>query len=384
MVPGAERTKTVMTLFGTRPEIIKLAPVIRALEAKPGLRAISVSSGQHTELLVPFIRQFGLRIDRDLRVMAPGQSLNGLATRVLGLVDTALTDFAPDLVLVQGDTTTAMAGALACFHRRIPVGHVEAGLRSGDPASPYPEEVNRRVISSLASWHFAATEANRKTLLREGVSAERVLVTGNPVVDSLEEMIRVGRPSERVRQWIADAKGARTIVLTTHRRESFGTAMRENLGVLGRFVERHPEAALIFPVHPNPEVRSAVEDALQGRPRVLLVPPMDYEEFIQLLSSASLIVSDSGGIQEEAPTLRKPLLVLRENTERPEAIESGAALLVGGDPAKLEAMLEAAWVDDTWESRLAGIRNPFGDGNAGHRIAEGVRRILSAGSLGVD
>jgi UDP-N-acetylglucosamine 2-epimerase (non-hydrolysing) len=370
--------RTVLTLFGTRPEIIKLAPVIRGLEATPAVRTCNVLSGQHADLPAPFIRLFGVRVDRELEVMECGRSLNQLACRIVKVVDDVLAEERPDLVLVQGDTTTAMAGALAAFHRHISVGHVEAGLRSGDPWSPWPEEVNRRLISSLARHHFAPTERNRATLLREGICPDRIHVTGNPVVDALREILATMRPSEEVERLVRETEGARRIVLTTHRRESFGERMRANLRVVRRFVEEHGDVAVFFPVHPNPEVRAAVVDALGGaHDRIRLLPPLGYSDFIHLLSQAWLIVSDSGGIQEEAPTLKKPVLVLRDSTERPEVVECGVARLTGGNPQRLHELLEETHADSAWSAALGSIDNPFGSGDAGRRIAAIVDAVLA-------
>ena len=369
--------KTVLTLFGTRPEVIKLAPVIAALEARPQtFTSVNVTSAQHTDLLYPFVRLLGVRVDHDLNVMAPHQPLNELCARVLSGLDGILAETRPDLLLVQGDTTTAMAGALAGFHRGIPVAHVEAGLRSGDATSPYPEEMNRRLASRLATWHFAATPANRDTLVGEGVPADAIFVTGNPVVDSLQTILKSETVPPRVAELLEATEGLRRIVLTTHRRESFGRAMRDNLNVLRRFVTQRPDVALLFPVHPNPNVRGPATDILAGHPRIKLVPPLAYDEFIVLVSRAWLVVSDSGGMQEEAPTLGKPLLVLRENTERPEAVDAGVARLVGGRPERLAVMLEEAYRDDSWIEKVARVENPFGRGDAGARIAEILAHVV--------
>jgi UDP-N-acetylglucosamine 2-epimerase (non-hydrolysing) len=366
----------VMTVFGTRPEVIKLAPVITELERHPlTFQTVNVASGQHEELLRPFLTSFGLRLDHHLHVMVPGQTSNGLCARVLSALDPVLVQEQPDLVLVQGDTTTAMAGALAAFHRRIPVGHVEAGLRSGDVLSPYPEEMNRRLITRLATHHFAATTHNRAALLAEGVEAEHIFVTGNPVVDVLKGMLSRPPVASPVAQLLERTAGQRRVVLTTHRRESFGPVLAENLRVLRRFVERHRDVELVFPVHPNPVVVAAAEAALSRHPRIHLIAPLGYEDFILLLSRAWLIVSDSGGVQEEAPTLGKPLLVIRENTERPEAMQAGVARLVGGQPDQLAEMLEEAWSPGSWAERASEVENPFGRGDAGSRIAQAIARI---------
>jgi len=370
--------KKVLTLFGTRPEIIKLAPVIQQLESRAdAFQTFNVTSSQHTDLLYPFVRLFGIRIDRDLKVMRPNQTPNQVCSAVLAALDPILAQERPDLILVQGDTTTAMAGALAGFHRRIPVGHVEAGLRSGDCYSPYPEEMNRRLITRLATYHFAATPHNRAALLSEGVSKESIFVTGNPVVDSLKALLNKSVKSSFLEALIKTTEGLKRIVLTTHRRESFGEVMSENLKVIRRFVERYDDTTLLFPVHPNPEVTGPAYAILSGHPRIHLLKPLNYDEFIVLLSYAWLIVSDSGGVQEEAPTLGKPLLILRENTERPEAVESSVARLVGGSSRRLAAMLEEVRRDGSWTSQIGKIENPFGQGDSGRRIVEIVAELFS-------
>lgn len=369
--------KRVLTLFGTRPEIIKLAPIIHEFEATPSaFQTINVTSAQHTDLLYPFVQLFGIRIDHDLKVMRPGQTLNQVCSAVVSALDPILTEAKPDVLLVQGDTTTALAGALAGFHRRIPVGHVEAGLRSGNPASPFPEEMNRRLITQLADYHFAATPRNRDTLVREGVASERIFLTGNPVVDSLQTILRRPTLSPTIERLVQSTQGLKRIVLTTHRRESFGETMSDNLRVLRGFVERHADVVLVFPVHPNPSVRGPASAILSGHDRIRLLEPLDYFDFIGMLSRAWLIVSDSGGVQEEAPTLGKPLLVLRENTERPEAVESGVARLVGGSPPRLNELLEEVYHDDRWANQVKGMENPFGRGDGGKQIVQAVARVL--------
>jgi UDP-N-acetylglucosamine 2-epimerase (non-hydrolysing) len=371
------RTPSVLTLFGTRPEAIKLGPVINALEQSKGrLRTINVSSGQHTTLLEPFVRLFGIRVDHDLQVMEPGQNPNGVCARVLAALDALLSRSRPDMLLVQGDTTTAFAGALAAFHRGIPVGHVEAGLRSGNPLSPFPEEMNRRLVSQVASLHFAATARNRDTLVQEGIDPQRIIVTGNPVVDALQKILARAQASDVVDRVLTTTAGLKLIVLTTHRRESFGPYMTESLKLLYRFVESRPDIALAFPVHPNPVVVRTTRDILRPHPRVHLLDPLDYENFVLLLSRSWLIVSDSGGVQEEAPTLGKPLIVLRENTERPEAVECGVARLVGPRPDRLGLFLEEAIQSDSWIHHVARTANPFGRGDASDQIVDAVTRFL--------
>ena len=369
--------RTVLTLFGTRPEVIKLAPVIRQLEAAGDhYRTINIASGQHTNLLYPFVELFGIRIDHDLRVMQPGQSPNGVCSRVLAALDPILTAERPDLVLVQGDTTTTLAGALAAFHHNIPVGHVEAGLRTGDRLSPFPEEMNRRLVTQLATLHFAATARNRDVLIQEGVPRSAVFMTGNPVVDALQGILSKTRNTAALDQMLAGTEHLKRVVLTTHRRESFGSYMTTTLQVLRQFVEANEDVALVFPVHPNPVVVETTRQVLGHHPRIRLVEPLDYENFVALLSRAWLIVSDSGGVQEEAPTLGKPLIILRENTERPEAIEAGIARLVGDRPERLARLLDEAKAADSWANRTGRMSNPFGKGDAAARIVDVIRTHL--------
>jgi len=377
VVSGNERGPVVLSLFGTRPEAIKFAPVIHELERQE-VSTVNVTSAQHRDLLYPLISYFDLRIDHDLEVMRPGQSLNGVSARVTEALDPILNEKSPDMVLVQGDTTTAMAGALAAWNRGIAVGHIEAGLRSGNRHSPFPEEMNRRLISQVASLHFAATASNRDALLAEGVDSDSVVVTGNPVIDALELTLARGRVSSRVNELIDAVGDRRLLVLTTHRRESFGEAMGANLDAVRAFVDAHEDAALIFPVHPNPAVLAVAEEKLAGHPRIHLVEPLQYEDFLQVLSRAWLLVSDSGGLQEEAPTLGKPLLILRENTERPEAVECGAARLIGGSAECLASELESLWQDDQWAGEVAAMANPFGDGCAARRIVDAIKTLSAA------
>ncbi len=369
--------KTLLTVFGTRPEVIKLAPVIEQLTAlSDTFRVVNITSSQHTDLLYPLIRFFNLRIDRDLHVMQHAQTLSQTCARVLVTLDPILAEENPDLILVQGDTTTAMAGALAGFYRRIPVAHVEAGLRSGSPHSPYPEEVNRTLITRLATYHFAATPRNRQTLLTEGVAPESIFVTGNPVTDALNAVLERAHLTPAVEKLVNATTGYKRLILTTHRRESFGAVMAKNLRIIRDFVAAHEDVSLIFPVHPNPAVIEQAAHLLSGQPRVHLVEPLNYEDFIMLLNQAWLIVSDSGGMQEEAPTLGKPLLILRGNTERPEVLDSGVARLVGPNPKRLKAMLEEAHRAGSWADQVHRIQNPFGQGDSGKRIAQIIGELL--------
>jgi UDP-N-acetylglucosamine 2-epimerase (non-hydrolysing) len=313
--------------------------------------------------------------------MQDGQSPSDVCARVLAALSPVIESEEPSLILVQGDTTTALAGALAGFYNHVPVGHVEAGLRSGNPASPYPEEMNRRLITRLATYHFAATPRNRTILISEGIDPENIFVTGNPVVDSINRLLKESSISKEMERLLEPTKELRRIVLTTHRRESFGEKMAANLAVLRGFVEKHNDLALIFPVHPNPSVMGTARKKLSGHPRIHLISPLNYEDFIVLLSRAWILVSDSGGVQEEAPTLGKPLLILRENTERPEVIESGVARLAGGDPGRLERMLEEVYSAGSWAETVTKIDNPFGQGDSGQRIVDVLARVNGSSEL---
>ncbi len=370
----------ILVLFGTRPEAVKLAPVIHELKKK-SFQTIVVSSSQHQELLKPFLKNLNIEIDFDLRVMRKNQTPTEVCARVLAKIDRILESEQPDLVLVQGDTTTTFAGAIAGFNRRIPVGHIEAGLRSGNSHSPFPEEMNRRLISQISSFHFAATEENRRNLRHEGVSSEKIFVTGNPVVDALRFILKNLRPSPMIEQLIEHTNGRKRILLTTHRRESFGETMGENLKVLREFVEKRPDVCLIFPVHPNPNVRGIAKEILKNSGCVHLLAPLDYVDFVALMKESWLIVSDSGGVQEEAPSLGKPLFILRENTERPEAVSSGVAKLVGGDPHRLKVMLEENYAVQTWIRSVKEISNPFGDGKSAKRIVKIIGEKIGAKNI---
>ncbi|MEZ6143331.1 MAG: UDP-N-acetylglucosamine 2-epimerase (non-hydrolyzing) [Zavarzinella sp.] len=366
----------VMVVFGTRPETIKVAPVIRQLQLHSNIQTTVAFTGQHRNLVEPLLKLFKIDVNITLDVMKPNQPLNGLLANVLHTIDPVLAEHSPDLVLVQGDTTTALGGALAAFHRKIAVGHIEAGLRTSDPRVPFPEETNRRLISQVAELHFAATGDNRRRLLKEGIPPAGVFQTGNPVVDALQQIGTTVNPSDKTQTLIDKTAQYRRIVLTTHRRESMGDVMEGNLKVLADFVERNHEAALIFAVHPNPNVKECAQRILGNRPRIHLVEPLDYADFIHVLKHSWLICSDSGGIQEEAPSLGKRVIVLRNETERPEAIESGFATLAG-DPAIFAEKLAAIYPH---ADRVPPAKdNPFGSGDAAQRIVEAIQAWWQAG-----
>lgn len=368
------RAKRLLFVLGTRPEMIKVAPLI--LEARrQGAEAILVNSGQHADLLTPLFDLFDVHPAHDLEAMVAGQPLNRLLARVIDRLDPVLEQVQPDYVIVQGDTATALGGAQAAFHRKIPVGHIEAGLRSGNPLSPFPEEMNRRLVSQVATLHFAATERNRAALLAEGIADSQIIVTGNTVVDALHHTLGTSKPGAEITALRQQIAGRKVVLLTTHRRENFGDTMRTHLRLLRRFAEAHPELCVVFPVHPNPAVKEAAAQELGGCDQIIITTPMGYADFVHLLSDAWLIVSDSGGIQEEAASLGKPILVLRENTERPEGVDVGVARLVGERASDLESLLTEAVADTAWFEHAAKAEKVFGDGHASERI---IKKLLES------
>ncbi len=371
----ANRGSKVLVLFGTRPEAIKLAPVIHELR-RQGIETLVISSSQHKKLLLPFLKTLNVDVDIDLSVMKRNQSPNEVCAKVIAGLDKILAAQKPDMIIVQGDTTTTLAGAMAGFNRRIPVGHVEAGLRSGNLMSPFPEEMNRRLVSQVAAFHFAATEENRRNLLSEDVPQEKIFVTGNTVVDSLQKMLKDLKPSREIDELIKRTEGKKRLLVTTHRRESFGEKLTDNLRTIGDFVDRHDDVCVFFPVHPNPNVKAIAREILGRRERVHLLDPLDYPDFLALMRSAWLIVSDSGGVQEEAPSMGKPLLILRENTERPEAVTAGVARLVGDGSFK--TILENTYAVNTWIDSVQKIANPFGDGRSAERIVKIIAEKLTS------
>lgn len=367
--------KKIIVALGTRPEAVKLGPVVRALrEASDILETRVLFTSQHRELAASFLDYFELRPDHDLDVMTAGGSLTDITTKVLARIEPVLASERPDLLLVQGDTTTAMAAALGAFYRKIPVGHVEAGLRTSDRYNPFPEEMNRRLITQLATMHFAATEANRDALLREGVAAASVHVTGNPVIDAVATiMAGASKDAPLPEAEEIAARGNRLLLLTTHRRENFGEPQRAIFEAMRAIVERHPDLEIIFPVHPNPAVSEAIARHLPPHPRVHLVEPLDYPRFIRLLARAYLVLTDSGGLQEEAPALGVPALILRTTTEREELIAAGSGLLVGVRRDAIVDAVETLLTDAEAYRRMATPRYPFGEGGAAGRIVEVLR-----------
>jgi UDP-N-acetylglucosamine 2-epimerase (non-hydrolysing) len=362
---GAPRRWLVACVVGTRPECIKMAPVISALNAAGVCRSLVVATGQHRELVRQTLGIFGIAPDIDLDLMQPSQTLAGLTSRILHSFDQVLASQRPDLVLVQGDTTTVLACAMGAFYRGIPVGHVEAGLRTHDVSSPFPEEFNRRVAGIVSALHFAPTAGAQRNLLAEGVPEERIHLTGNTIIDALLDV--AGRP-DLVCPYPIHA-GRRLLLLTAHRRENHGEPLLNICAAIRSLLDRFPDIEVVYPMHPNPRVREAVLPALGGLDRVHLTEPMDYLALAGVLKACHLVLTDSGGIQEEAPALGKPVLVLRDETERPEALAAGVARLVGTDPARIFAEASRALDDPAHYRALARGASPYGDGQAAGRIA---------------
>ncbi len=374
---------TAMFVFGTRPEAIKLAPVMWALRRRASQwHCVNVSTSQHTDLLRPILQEMRFPVHHDLQVMRQSQTPNEVLYRVLAELAPVVKAQRPDVLVVQGDTTTALAGALVGFHAGVPVAHVEAGLRvAADSTAPFPEEMNRRLISQLASLHFAATRQHAQALHNEGVGNDRVWVTGNPVVDALKWISRCAEPSWHLQARLQALQGQRIVLLTTHRRENQGPVMWGHLQAVAQFVQEHADVTVLFPVHPNPEVGRIAQEVLGQQERVHLLKPLGYGDFIHLLSRAWLVVSDSGGVQEEAPSLGKPLLILRDGTERAEVLACGIGRLAGLQGSAVLAHLRQAYADPSWADNARQARNPFGDGCAGERIAKVLTRQFAPQAL---
>lgn len=362
----------VMTVFGTRPEAIKMAPVVLELQKHADrIQTIVAVTAQHRQMLDQVLDLFQITPDYDLDIMSQGQTLYDITTKsLMGLKD-VLAKEKPDLVLVHGDTTTTFAGALASYYQQIPVGHVEAGLRTGDIYSPFPEEMNRKLTGAIAAIHFAPTATAKANLLKENVNPSHIYVTGNTVIDALMTTVAgdydFGDDLKGV-----DFQNHRVILLTTHRRENLGEPMRHIYKALRRIIEEIPDTEIVFPVHRNPLVRKVVEEELAGVDRIHLIDPMEYEPFANLMSLSSLVLTDSGGIQEEAPSLGKPVLVLRNTTERPEAVEAGTVRLIGTDKDVVYAETKRLLTDQAAYDAMSNAVNPYGDGKASQRIVQAI------------
>jgi len=358
----------VITVMGTRPEAVKMAPVVQALAARDAFEVKVALTAQHREMLDQVMRQFGLSADIDLDIMQPRQTLAEITTRALTGLQQAYDEVKPDIVLAQGDTTTVFAAALAAYYARIPFGHVEAGLRTGNKYSPYPEEMNRRLAGVLADLHFAPTDTARENLLAENVPAEQIFVTGNTVIDALLWAAEHSTLNTEY-AWVDELTGP-LVLVTAHRRENWGEPLRQACLGMRDLLERVPDAFLVYAVHRNPVVRETAQEILGSHPRVRLIEPPDYFDFVQLMKRARLILTDSGGIQEEAPSLGVPVLVLRDTTERPEAVTAGVAKLIGPDRARIAEDGARLLLDPQAHAAMAHAANPYGDGKAAQRIAD--------------
>jgi len=376
--------KRVAIFMGTRPEGIKMAPVVKAIESTDGLSAVVVSTGQHKEMLQQVVDLFQIKVDHDLEVMRPNQTLPGLTARLITRIEQLLDKTDIDMALVQGDTTTVFTAALCCFYRGIPVGHVEAGLRTGNMRSPFPEEANRKLACPLVNLHFPPTETSRDNLLRELVDRECIHVTGNTVIDALHlEIERQKQPAAQLelKSKLTDVIGEdftlrKYVLITGHRRENFGGGFDEICKALSTLAQAHPDYLLIYPVHLNPKVQKPVYDLLGTYDNIKLIPPQPYSEFVMLMNHSDIVLTDSGGVQEEAPSLGKPVLVMRDTTERPEGVSAGTVKLVGANADSIISSVENLITDRLAYEKMAQAKNPYGDGQAAVRIATAVSGYL--------
>lgn len=379
MLTSTPKNLRVLSIFGTRPEAVKMAPIVRALQNTPGIRSRVCVTAQHRQMLDQVLEVFQIQPDVDLDLMRPGQALAQITAAIFTHLDPVLKEYHPDWVLVQGDTTTVMATALLAYYNRIRVGHVEAGLRTGDKWQPFPEEVNRRVAGVVADLHFAPTEWSRQNLLNEGVPPSAVLVTGNPVIDALQYVARQP-PTPAVNQLFRDiglpethgAQDPRLVVITAHRRENFGRPIEDICAAIRELSTTYPETRFVYPVHLNPNVQEPVYRLLGDLPNVHLLPPLDYLPLVNLLKRAALLLTDSGGLQEEAPGLGIPVLVLRAVTERPEGVQAGTVRLVGTDSQRIVREARKLLDDPQAHAQMAQAVNPYGDGRAAGRIVQAL------------
>lgn len=378
--------KQVAIFMGTRPEGIKMAPVVKAIDAEDGLQSVVISTGQHKEMLQQVVDLFDIKVGHDLEVMMPNQTLPLLTARLITRIDALLDKINPDFALVQGDTTTVFTAALCCFYRGIPVGHVEAGLRTGNLRSPFPEEANRRLACPLVDLHFPPTETSRENLVRELVEPASILVTGNTVIDALNLEIKRQqdpRVSNSLKRKIETEIGADFthrdyVLITGHRRENFGGGFEQICEALASLAKRHPDVLFIYPVHLNPKVQQPVYDALGQFQNIKLIPPQPYSEFVYLIHHSRIVLTDSGGVQEEAPSLGKPVLVMRDTTERPEGVAAGTVKLVGASAKNIiHSVNELLEIQAAYDA-MAKAKNPYGDGHAAGRIARAVGNFLAS------
>lgn len=359
--------KKVMLVFGTRPEAIKMCPLVNVLKSRPNdFQTLVTVTGQHREMLDQVLRVFNVAPDYDLAIMKPGQTLFDVTCDVLLKLKTVLENEKPDVVLVHGDTTTSFAAALACFYLQIPVGHVEAGLRTHNIYSPWPEEFNRKAVDIITEYYFAPTEQSKQNLLAEGKSAEKIYVTGNTGIDALQTTVRNDYENPEL-EWASDS---RLILITAHRRENLGQPMHQMFRAIRRVMEEHPDTKAIYPIHMNPQVRKAAHEELDGFDRLHIIEPLEVLDFHNFLAKSYLILTDSGGIQEEAPSLGKPVLVMRDTTERPEGVAAGTLKLVGTDEEIIYKEFSRLLSDEMEYVAMSQASNPYGDGHASERIAD--------------
>lgn len=372
----------VLSVFGTRPEAIKMAPLVNLLKSDDTIDSRVCVTGQHREMLDQVLRLFDITPEYDLAIMKAGQDLYDVATSILLNIKPVLRDFKPDIVLVHGDTSTTFAAALACYYEKIAVGHVEAGLRTGNIYSPWPEEANRKLTGAITTLHFAPTETSAQNLLRENILSTSIHITGNTVIDALHQVVsKIDRDTALSSDFAAKfpygQNGRRLILVTGHRRESFGSGFENICAALKAIADQFPEADVVYPVHLNPNVREPVYRLLSQTPNVHLIEPQDYLPFVYLMSRSYLVLTDSGGIQEEAPSLGKPVLVMRDTTERPEAVAAGTVKLVGTDTTKIVAEVSRLMTDQHYYDAMSFAHNPYGDGAACGRIVDSIKKYFA-------
>ena len=370
---------TIMPIYGTRPEAIKMAPIVTALQNSDQFECVVTVTGQHREMLDQVNEIFDITPDHDLNIIQPRQTLNGVLTRTVEGLDRIFEDTPPDAVVVQGDTTTSTAAAIAAFYRGIPVIHAEAGLRSFNLFSPFPEEANRKITSQITSLHLAPTATSKENLLREAIAEEDIVVTGNTVIDALLHTVEQQLPFTDPQLEKIASSGKRVLLVTTHRRENQGEAMRGVGRALARIADAEPELTIVLPAHRNPVVREAVLPAIEGKPNVVVTEPLAYGEFTRMLSVAHVVLTDSGGVQEEAPSLGKPVLVMRENTERPEAVTAGTVKLIGTDEERIVTEVDRLLNDADAYQAMANAVNPYGDGKAAERSLAAIEQMFDVG-----
>ena len=365
----------VMSVFGTRPEAIKMAPLVKELEKRNNMESVVCVTAQHRQMLDQVLKAFRIRPDYDLNIMKHGQTLSDITTAALQGMEGVIRETKPDIVLVHGDTTTAVAAALAAFYQQVPIGHVEAGLRTYDKYSPFPEEMNRQMVDRMADLFFAPTEIRKKNLLQENIPGEKIYVTGNTAIDALDTTVRVGYFHPEI-DWVKE--GERLILLTSHRRENLGEPMENIFRAVRRVAENYPTVKVIYPIHMNPIVRRIAGEILSGCDRIRLIEPLEVFDFHNFIDRADLVLTDSGGIQEEAPSLGKPVLVLRDTTERPEGVSAGTLKLVGTREEDIYRETVRLLTDREEYEKMSRASNPYGDGHASERIADAIQTAVTA------